>query len=82
MTQYLNRSQVAAMLGLTPKTISNLISAGHLKEGVHFFRPPHSSRPMFVGAAIEKYIRGCEGGKASLPRGMKGEGKCLWTKAR
>ena len=55
--QYLTIVEVAAQLKVSRKRVRNLMCAGVLKQGVHFFRPAGLGA-RFKQSALTEYIEG------------------------
>lgn len=57
--EYLTIGEVAALLKVKQKTISNMISKGVFKQGVHFVRPTGLGT-RFKQRAVEHWLNGDE----------------------
>lgn len=54
---YLTLDEAAALARCARKTLQNLVAAGVLVEGVHYFRP-RARRPLFHRDAVVAWIEG------------------------
>jgi hypothetical protein len=55
MNEYMTTAEAADYLRLAPNTVRKKMCAGILKEGEHFFRPPHG-RPRFKESALKLWM--------------------------
>lgn len=73
---YLTRSAAARLLGVSTKRLSNMVSEGVLREGVHFTRPD-KMRVRFIREALIAMLRNESDG-----RGLVGMAKAASKRSR